>query len=494
MLKSPARARVARRILQGMGLVYLIAFVSLALQIDGLYGSRGILPVADFLGLLTEKLGPSAWQQHPTLFWLGSGDLVLQGVCWAGAVASLGLLLGAAPMLSALVCWALYFSLFQVGRVFLSFQWDILLLEAGFLTIFLAPLRLRSRRGYHPEPSAVVVWMLRWLLFRLMFASGFVKLLSGDPSWWNLTALHYHYWTQPLPTWTAWLASQLPSLLHRASVFAMFVVELGLPWFIFGPRQLRLVAFVGLVSLQILIAATGNYTYFNLLTVVLCFSLLDDEALDAVWSRIRPGRSLVGRWPDQQELRSPLEVVRLVLAGILALPLATAGGALMVARFVGFEAIPPPVAAIVRAMQPWQVTSSYGLFAAMTKDRREIILEGSVDGQKWREYEMRWKPGDVARAPLFVAPHQPRLDWQMWFAALGDWRRSPWLVNVERRLLEGSPSVISLFDSNPFEGNPPRYIRAVLYEYRFTDWTTHEETGAWWTRRRLGPFSPTLSR
>lgn len=486
--------RTARFVLKGMALVYAVAFVSLGVQIEGLYGSRGILPAADYLAWLAERLGEQPWRAHPTLFWLDAGDAWLAAACWAGAGAALALFLGLLPTLSAALCWVLYFSLFQVGRVFLGFQWDVLLLEAGFLAIFLAPLRARQRAEFDPEPPVVVIWMLRWLLFRLMFASGMVKLLSNDPTWWNLTALDYHYWTQPLPTWTAWAVHQLPAVVHRFSVLMMFVIELGVPWFLFGPRRVRLVAFAALVFLQLLIAATGNYTFFNLLTVVLCFSLLDDDALDALWARIRRPRVEMGRWPSDEARARPWRALALSLWILAALPLATAGGAHMIARLAGFDVLPSPVRSLLAALEPWHLTSSYGLFAVMTTQRHEIVLEGSMDGRRWREYELPWKPGDPGRAPLFVAPHQPRLDWQMWFAALGDARRSPWLVQVQRRLLEGSPPVVALFERDPFEGTPPRYIRATLYDYRFTDWATRRETGAWWTRRRIGPFSPPLSR
>lgn len=494
-MTSYPRVRTARAVLRGIAIVYAIAFASLAVQVEGLYGSRGILPATDLLAAITKSAGEAAWTAHPTIFWwTGASDAALVGTCWAGVGLSVLLLAGVVPTFAAAACWGLYFSLFQIGRVFLGFQWDILLLEAGFLAIFLAPARLRQDPQYDPEPSPVVVWLFRWLVFRLMFASGLVKLLSDDPAWWNLTALHYHYWTQPLPTWTAWFAAQLPSFVQRASCAAMFVVELGVPWFVFGTRWMRLVSFAALVLLQLAIAATGNYTFFNLLTIVLCLSLLDDDALDAVLAKVTPQRVKLAQWPGDRPRLGWLKGVRRAVAIAAALPLAIAGGAMMVARFAGFEALPPPVLPLLRAVEPWHLTSSYGLFAFMTKQRHEIVLEGSMDGKEWREYEFRWKPGDVTRRPRFVEPHQPRLDWQMWFAALGDWRRNGWLVEVEKRLLEGSPAVVALLAEDPFDGEPPRHVRAMVYDYRFTDWPQRHETGAWWTRRLIGPYSPPLSR
>ena len=491
-------ALTARVLLRGIGLVYAIAFASLALQVDGLYGSRGILPVADYLAALSPRLGDSARTTLPTLLWFSSTDTALVAACWAGTAAAATLMTGVLPTIAAAACWILYFSLFQVGRVFLGFQWDTLLLEAGFLAILLAlssaPL-VRMLRGRHdPEPSLVVVWLLRWLVFRLMFASGMVKLLSEDPAWWSLTALQYHYWTQPLPTWTAWLAHQLPDAWNRACVAAMFVLELVVPWFVFAPRRARLLAFFALLLLQAAIAATGNYGFFNLLTAVLCLALVDDDFLESARDAWWPRRFVRGLWPVESRPWTPRRMAGRGLALALALPLAVAGGAAMAQRLGAGGEIPAPVLAMTDQLEAWRVTGSYGLFAAMTKHRAEIVLEGTEDGVTWHAYPMRWKPGDVDRRPRFVAPYQPRLDWQMWFAALGDWRRSPWLVAVEKRLLEGSPAVLALFADDPFDGRPPKAVRAMLYEYEFTDLVTHAETGAWWKRRLVGPFSPVVSR
>ncbi|HYC57185.1 MAG TPA: lipase maturation factor family protein [Candidatus Binatia bacterium] len=488
---------------RGVALVYLVAFASLAVQIQGLYGSDGILPISSYLEWLRGRGGPEVWQSYPSLLWLGHGDAALAAFCWSGIFASLAWLAGFLPLAAASICWVLYLSLFVVGRVFLSFQWDILLLEAGFLAIFLQPTVIRESFSKPRERSDIVIVLFRWLLFRLMFASGAVKLLSDDPVWWNLTALEYHYWTQPLPTWTAWHAHHLPGWFHRICTGAMFAVELVVPFFVFGPRRPRLLAFAPLVLLQLAIAATGNYTFFNLLTLVLCVSVLDDAALPR-WLRARPSADDVrGLWMSATEpasrsvrdsLASAFRVAGRGVAIVLALTLAACGGAQMMARLGQGTRIPWPIARMTEAVAPYHLTSSYGLFAMMTRQRPEIVLEGSRDGQQWTAYEFRWKPGDVTRAPAFVQPHQPRLDWQMWFAALGDYRRNLWLIELQRRLLEGSPPVIALLDRDPFAGDPPRHVRAMLYEYRFTDPQTRRSTGAWWTRQLLRQYSPTQSR
>lgn len=494
------RARTLRLFLGVLGAVYFCAFASLGVQIEGLYGAGAILPAEEYLDALAARAGSSAWWQHPTLLWWSASDAALTGLCWAGAVAAVGLACGVLPPVSAALCWTLYLSLFQIGRVFLGFQWDILLLETGFLAIFVGPWRLLSRGAFDPEPAPVArmaLWMLRWLLFRLLFSSGVVKLASGDPSWWDLGALEYHYWTQPLPTWTAWYAAQLPSSLQRASVAAMFAIELVVPWLVLGPRRARLLAFGPLVLLQVLIAATGNYTFFNLLTATLCLPLLDDDALAAAARRVRrPDPRREWAWAGEEPRWPRLARIRVGLAACGFAALATAGASAMAGRILGYSALPSPLVALVRACEPLRLTSSYGLFAAMTKIRREVVFEGSLDGRQWREYELPFKPGDVGRRPRFVAPHQPRLDWQLWFAALGDWRSNLWVVAVQRRLLDGSPKVLALFDADPFadEATPPRYVRAMLYDYRFTDAAERAETGAWWRRSLVGPYAPTLAR
>jgi hypothetical protein len=443
-----------------LGLCYLAAFVSLWVQVDGLIGSRGILPVKDLLEAARAQLGGQRWTMLPTFCWWNASDGFLHLLCGGGALCSLSV----------------------AGQNFLEFQWDVLLLEAGFLGIWLAPLR-RWRVGAALEPPWAARALLCWLLFRLMFSSGFVKLSSGDPNWRNLTALAYHYWTQPLPPWTAWFVAQLPLSFHKLSCLVMFAIELGAPFLIVAPRRLRLAACAALAGLQLIIAATGNYAFFNLLSLSLCVLLLDDAVFPrALRERAaRDPRASAGRWPG------------LVLAPVL--------GVVLVASLIFFAAtlrlrVPWPGAAIslARATMPFRSVGTYGLFMVMTTSRPEIVVEGSDDGRSWLSYEFRWKPGETTRRPRFVAPHQPRLDWQMWFAALGTCEENPWFLAFLDRLLEGSPAVERLLLRNPFPSHPPRYIRAVLYDYRFTDSAARRATGAWWRREARGLYCPTLER
>ena len=458
--------------------VYLVAFLSFWVQAEGLIGTRGILPIHDLLALARERLGPSRYWVLPTLFWLGDGDLALHLVCAAGAALAILAVLGHARPLLMLALWGLYLSITVAGQDFLSFQWDVLLLEAGLLAVFLAPHGLlRVRPG--PTPL-LVVWMYRWLLFRLMFGSGVVKLRSGDSTWHGLTALQYHFETQPLPTWVGFYAHQLPARAHTVATAVMFLIELVLPWLIWLPGRGRRVPLAAFLALQVLIAITGNYAFFNLLTIALCVFLADPGLLPPRWGppadADEPKATLFGAWP--RAVLAPV-VASLALVSAVQFSEATLG--------LGLP-WPAPAGWLARAISPLRSVNSYGLFAVMTTTRPEIVIEGSNDGGTWRAYEFRYKPGDPLRRPGFVAPHQPRLDWQMWFAALGTCEDSPWLQRLFQRLREGSPPVLGLLGRNPFPDGPPRQVRALLYDYHFADLATHRRTGEWWQRRPEGEF------
>ena len=464
-----------------LGLSYLAAFCSFWIQADGLVGSRGILPIGSFLEWVRGQTGAERYWLLPTLCWIAPTDGMLHALCAGGVAASLCLLAGVLPAAAAVLAWLFYLSLTVAGQVFLQFQWDMLLLEAGLLAIFLAP-PLRLRLGPALAAPALSRFLLVWLLFRLMLSSGVVKLTSGDPTWRNLTALQYHYETQPLPPWTAWYAHHASAGFQTFSCLFLFFVELVVPFFFFAPRRLRLIACGLTVFLQAVVAATGNYAFFNLLTVTLAVLLFDDASFPARW-RVPAADANRGRgaWP-----RWILWPAAALLLSASAIPfLATLG-----AR----GSLPAPLLWVYRELAPLRSANGYGLFAVMTTSRPEILVEGSDDGVRWRAYEFRWKPGDLSRRPGFVAPHQPRLDWQMWFAALGSYRENPWLIRMLQRLLEGSPEVRALFATDPFSPNPPRFVRAVVFDYRFTDSAERGRTGAWWKREERGLYCPVLGR
>ena len=473
--------------LRALGVTFLIAFVSLWTQAMGLIGRDGILPAADLLNAIRSHYGPERMWLLPTFAWLGASDTALHVLFGAGTAFSLLLVAGVAPAASAFACWALYLSLTGITREFCWFQWDALLLEAGLLAVFLAPWRWWSRPASDPAPSRLARWALRALLFKLFVSSAVVKLLSGDPNWRHLTALEFHYQTQCLPPWTAWYFHHLPAAFQKVSALMMFAIEGAVPFLIVAPRRLRFAAAFAMIGLQGLIAATGNYGFFNLLSIVLCLPLLDDAAWPWRWrpaGSVRPDPAPPRPAPDAG--RWPAWLLRPAIAVLLVASLSE-----MVLTLGLSPAWLGPLRAVDAALSPLRSVNSYGLFRVMTTKRAEIVLEASDDGVTWREIEFRWKPGDVKRRPAFVAPHQPRLDWQMWFAALGDYRSQPWFFAFCEKLLAGSPSVRALMSPGTL-ATPPRYLRALLYDYRFSDAATRRESGAWWTRKLEGLYCPVM--
>ncbi len=476
---------LTRRVFLGMlAAIYLSAFISLWVQVEGLIGSGGIIPAERFLAAVEENRGPERYWLVPSLFWLRPSDGFLHVLCGSGVALSLLAFFHALPAVTFLLLWVLYLSLYSIGGEFMSFQWDILLLESGFLAIFLAPWQLLPRRGAEKPPSLIAIWLVRLLAFRLIFASGLVKLLWDDEAWLNFTALDFHYETQPLPTWIGWYAHQLPGWFQKASCAVMYAIEIGLPFFFFGPRRLRQTGLIGQLLLQVLILLTGNYCFFNLLTIAVCLTVADDAFLRRVFRRSPPPEA-------QPEGEASLQtwIVRAVAPFIFLL-----GAMEIVEMRSAWEGKPAPIRRLQEWTAPLQIVNGYGLFRVMTTTRPEIVIEGSNDGVEWRAYEFRWKPGDPTRSPRFNIPHQPRLDWQMWFAALGNFRSRPFFQNLLARLLEGSPQVLALIETNPFPDGPPRHVRALRYEYRFTDFAARRATGQWWRRELIGPYSPVFSR
>jgi len=325
--------------------------------------------------------------------------------------------------------------------------------------------------------------LLKLLLFKLMLMSGVVKLTSGDDSWWNLTALDYHYWSQPLPTVFGWWADKSPEWFKHFSVAFCLFVEIIVPFFIWAPRRLRLLAAGLMIFLQVAIALTGNYCFFNLLTIALCLLLLDDSVVRTLLPGVRGQRGALSL-PDRLQAYVAIAVI------IVTFPI---NAWLIFSAFKPLTRPPHALANVYERLETLRIVNGYGLFRVMTKDRCEIVLEGSNDGIEWLPYEFKWKPGDVKCAPGWCAPHQPRLDWQMWFAALGTPRENPWLIGLIFRLLQGSHDVSGLLARNPFPENPPRYIRAMFYRYRFTTVGELRKTGAWWKREELREYLPTIS-
>ncbi|KAK7870100.1 hypothetical protein R5R35_011080 [Gryllus longicercus] len=568
--------------LRGMSIVYLFAFTSLYIQIPGLYGSNGILPARTQLDSKASTL-TARIHNKPTLLWLAP-YMGLDTEYMMDVLALFGVFLAFTGLISQKFCtapmfaglWSLYYSLYQVGQTFMWFQWDLLLLEAGFLCILVAPLRYRpvSRRRPTPLPPSdpIAFWMVRWLLFRLMFSSGVVKLTSGCPTWWSLSALSIHFQSQCIPTPLAWYSHHLPEWILKLSTVAANVIEMGIPFLFFFPlRGVRISAFYVQVFLQICIIITGNYNFFNTLTIVLCISLLDDEFFlkkkqakgGKLWLsllkkvinfsvyggvlfatyvlfnlRLENGFTITSdiaftRQEFDQALAKTVPITVYIALGSLlfiiiqslstsiidssgtfskltavisTLLYSTAALSLFGLSIVPFSHLHPAANnTVVPAFRTWHsrldhlhLTNSYGLFRRMTgvDGRPEVILEGSnhIEGP-WKEYNFLYKPGNVNSTPPFVAPHQPRLDWQMWFAALGTYHQNPWLMGLTYRLLNGQPEVLQLLDSskNPFPNKPPKYIKASLYHYQYTPWN-QRWSEAWWTRSKQSEYLPIFSR
>lgn len=466
-----------------LAIIYLIAFLSFWSQAIGLIGSKGILPVQTTLETIRNQIGMERYYWFPTIFWLNQSNFLIHLVCLTGVVLSILFLLGISETFFSFVLWFLYLSIATVSLDFLSFQWDVLLLETGFLTFFLS---------IKPH-SKIIRFLFKWLAFRLMFSSGICKLISGDAAWHSFSALAYHYETQPLPVWTSWYMHQLPVWIHKFSALAMFLVELVLPIFFFAPRRARHFAVLGSIFLQVLIMATGNYGFFNLLSISLCFLLLDDEWMSSVIARrsrsnLTDAGLLRPSGTRNDKFRWKTYLVRSVSVFIFIISLVP-----FLTRIGWGSMISGPFRSVYSLTTPFNLVNNYGLFAMMTTLRSEIIVEGSQDGVVWSEYEFRYKPGDLKRKPKFVEPHQPRLDWQMWFAALGTYRQNPWFVNFCVRLLQGEKSVFGLIERNPFPESPPKFIRATIYEYHFSDWKTKKQTGQWWNREPQGLYCPVMS-
>ena len=420
----------------------------------------------------------------PTLAWLSAEDPALVAISIAGIVCAVLAFCGIGVRLCLIAMFVLYTSIVSIGTPFMSFQWDSLLLETGFLAVFFSSGKLWAPIWKTPleaeaPPNKIIVILFRLLLFRLMFLSGAVKLLSGDQAWLSMTAMEYHYWTQPLPTPAGWLIGQMPAWFQRLSVAMMFFIELIVPFALLLTRPCRIFAGVCFIMLQVLIAITGNYAFFNLLTVALCIPLFDDQILHRVWKRL-PEIKLVESTPPW--------ATRGALA--LAVLLGTAGFCQIAET--KFD-LPQPLKQFKGIFEHLNIVNGYGLFAVMTTTRLEIAIEGSMDGDTWVPYVFKYKPGPVDRAPPLVAPLQPRLDWQMWFAALGDIEQNTWLLSFVRRLLQNEPSVIALLQTNPFPEKPPRYIRATMYDYRFSDLKTLTEKGQWWKSTERHAYMPPVS-
>ena len=510
---GPAHRLIPRWIfLRGLGLVYLSAFLALHFQILGLVGSGGVQPVGQLMAAL-HPLGQRGFLAAPSLLWWDSSDSALVHLVWVGLLASLLVVLNVLTRPCLIACWLCFLSFVTTAQDFSQYQSDGMLLEAGLLAILLAPGGVRPRWGGASLPSRAAYFLLLWEWFRIYFESGVVKLASGDPTWRHLTAMYEYYQNGPLPTWIGWYLQHLPPLFQRITAGTTLVMELVLVFLAFLPRRWRWVCFGIVTAWQVGVIATANYAFLNYLVLLLGFLLLDDRDLARFvperW-RSRLEADPERRTPSRLELarerarateqgqrglrRHPREVVRALRVALTAVGLTWIAYATTVPLLEMLVPRLPLPNGPVAALDPWRVANTYGLFANMTPHRYEVEFQGSNDTAHWTAYPFRYKPQDVRERPGIYAPYQPRFDWNLWFASLTDWGQAPIVPRIEVRLLEGSPQVLSLFARDPFAGHPPKYVRAVLWQYWFSTPSEKKAEGVWWRRTLLGTYAPTVTR
>jgi hypothetical protein len=474
-------------VLRLLGLVYLAAFGSLALQLDPLLGSHGLLPVPSYLAYAHSRLASEAYWRIPTLFWMGASDGAMHAACYAGVAISGAVALGATNAGLQLVLWVLYLSFVHVGQIFYGYGWETQLLETGFLAVFLCP--ARSVRPFPPSATPkIVVWLLRWLVFRVMLGAALIKL-RNDPCWRDLTCLDYHLETQPNPNPLAWYFHHASHGVHAVGVLFNHFVELVVPWFAVGRRRWRHAAGALLVGFQGILIASGNLSFLNYLTIVPALAYFDDTALVRLLPKRGTWRAdLLARFatlaPSRLQTRAT-QVLGVVVALLSVGP---------VANLASCDQ------AMNQSFDPLDLVNTYGAFGSVDRERHEVVLEGTRDAipdesAHWEEYELPCMPGDPRRRPCLVAPYHYRLDWQMWFvgndAARGESiEDEPWLVHLVWQLLRGEGKPDRLLSHDPFSHNPPRWIRAGLWRYRFTQ---SRSSGAWWDRERVGEYLAPVS-
>jgi hypothetical protein len=457
---------LARMLFQrSLAAVYLVAFVVAANQYRALLGEHGLTPVHRYLRHVS-------FRRAPSIFHLHHSDGFFLGVAWCGAALALATVAGLtdavplpAAMLVWVVLWLLYQSIVNVGQTWYAFGWESLLLETGFLAIFLG--------NADTAPPVLVLYLLRWLLFRLEFGAGLIKL-RGDRCWRDLTCLQYHHETQPMPGPLSWYFHHLPRSLHRVEVLANHTTQLVVPFALFAPQPAGGIAAAIMIVTQLWLVASGNFSWLNWLAIVLGLSVLPDAWL----APVLPGSGAYGAPGTSLPFVVAVCAVTALVAVLSYWPVAN-----MLSRAQRMNT----------SFNRWHLVNSYGAFGSVTKTRYEVVLEGTRDDRPgpdtaWQEYEFKGKPGDPARRPRQFAPYHLRLDWLMWFAALSPGYADPWLSRLAQRLLQGDRDVSKLLRRDPFGDQPPRFVRARLFRYRFTTREERRSTGDWWDRRVVGDF------
>jgi hypothetical protein len=442
--------------------IYLVAFVAAVVQFVPLLGERGLEPVGRFVEQVPFRASPS-------LFYLFPKDVVFRACAWLGVALSI-LALSSWPQkmgtVAAAIVWAalwlLYLSFVNVGQTFYGFGWETLLCEVGFFTIFAGASR--------SAPNMWLIWIWRWTLFRLMFGAGLIKL-RGDTCWRDFTCLDYYFETQPMPNPLSWYFHWMPHGVHAAGVAINHFVEVALPFAYFAPQPFAAIAGIITILFQGVLIASGNLSWLNWLTVVLCIPLISDRWLSWLPVRIPSDLSTVPAYHV---------TMYVVVAAVVLLSISPAVNLLSSRQLMN------------ASFEPLHLVNTYGAFGSITRDRYEIVLEGTdasnVDAAGWREYEFKGKPGDPSRLPPQVAPYHMRLDWLMWFESMAPFPQSGWFFNLLAGILRGDPQTLGLLRTNPFPARPPRFLRALYYRYTFTTPDEHRKTGRWWNRELVGTF------
>jgi hypothetical protein len=527
--QGPADRLIPRwMFLRALAIWYFSAFYSLLFQIRGLMGPEGILPAGQYLAAVARALGPKRYWFAPTLFWFSPSSPMLMAVIIVGLIASVMAFLNLWPRASLLVCWICFLSFVTATNVWSNYQSDGMLLEAGFLSLFFAPRGFMPGWGAHSPPSRASLFLLQWEWFRIYFESGMVKLLSHDEQWRNMTAMDEYYQNGPLPTWIGWYVEHLPHWFHYASALGTLIMELGIVFMLFLPRRVRIVCFFIVTPWEIGVILTANYTFLNYLVLSLGFLLLDDQFLRRfVPRRFRPPSPIMPAMEELKEEPSLSEPSLSILSSGEASPGELSGQTpgvpdhrrrnrvgehvrafrfavsvvmlTCIAYDTTVEMLGMPLGGAplptfpIALLEPFRIANQYGLFAVMTRGRYEIEFQGSNDGANWIAYPFRYKPQVLNEAPRIYAPYQPRFEWNLWFASLGDWRQNDFVPLTEERLLANSRDVLGLFRSNPFPSAPPRFLRAVLWQYWFTSKEEKRRTGNWWRRQWVGVYAPEIS-
>ncbi len=475
--------------LRALAAIYFSAFYSLLFQIRGLTGPQGILPARDYLAAIAQSYSGARYLYAPSVFWLSASSAALMTVTWIGLIAAITAFFNAWPRISFLVCFVCFLSFVSTASVFSNYQSDGMLLEAGFIALFFAPSGIWPGLGAHSPPSRASLFLLLWEWFRIYFESGVVKLLSGDVEWRNLTAMDEYYQNGPLPTWIGWYIEHLPHWFHAASAGGTLAMELVVVLLLFFPRRVRMICFFIVTPWEVGVILTANYTFLNYLVLSLGFLLLDDRALwRIVPQRFRPVDEEKALRPARRGMRGALSATGLGVAAVML----TWVGYDTTAELLAMAQIPLPTLP-VEVLEPFRIANQYGLFAVMTRGRYEIEFQGSMDGETWTAYPFRYKPQALNEAPGIYAPYQPRFEWNLWFASLGDWQQNDMVPLTEEKLLVNDKDVLALFKANPFEKEPPHQVRAVLWQYWFTSMEEKRRTGNWWRRQFLGVYAPVLA-